>query len=1046
MEEIFQKIEDNIFETQEGEEQSKNQKSNDLSDDTTDDSSKFTKLAKKIKTEAKNKKNSNLFLENNENEEEKEDANFDKDEYADYGRIDKTGIHFQIISDHNVSMEIVPDDLLRDDIKDLIIKYKGVFDTTMNLWIIPYINYEKLFNELNKIEGINTKLHKVGAIAKECYEKKTLTTLIYKRKEKEEKIDYLEEDELKRDIETLPIKLKNALYDFQIEGVKFGIEHHCRFLLADEMGVGKTIQAIALSYIYRDSWPVLIVCPGSMKYLWKGEIQTWLGLKNKRINILNASKQKISEEAYFYIISYDLVKNMLKKLRKMTFNFVILDEAHSIKNRESLRAKNILPIAIRAKRLILMTGTPLLAKPLEGYPLLYALRPDLFPYFKKYAYRYCDPQPTPFGISWSGTSNTKELHWILSTLMVRRLKKDVLNNLPPKRRQKVIIDTDPNVISQIKEARTKIKGRTGTLEAYTLTASAKKEGVCQYISDLLETDEKIIIFAYHHEMLDRIEFLMEEKNIDYIRIDGSTKQDKRYEYVTYFQRKTSCQVAILSIIAASTGITLNSAHIVIFAELTWTPSIMIQAEDRAHRIGQKSEFVDIKYLYGQETLDDFILDKLQKKLVIVSTTVDDKKENFGVKADPNLIHPEGLNSKELIRMAKGEINLYDDDSNNSSENEDEDNIEKKILKDLESEFGDLNENEEKNNEKGKIKENKKEKLKSNNNENSKDENEIESFLKNENLDFEILNGIKNEDIFNDNNLEINSNNNNFANLNDNINEIKSPEKKIKYPKSEIKSNSNNMLYLESDKKTNKNNKFIKKEEKNNNLDKIINNNTLKNNESSIKNLEKYKFNGNFNNINENEVNKKEIEYPKEETKKDIDNNNNTFEKDITHKKVTYPKRRKTPITSEGKRKNIYKLSAFKKLQKYWTSNNKAKSTNKNKKKKNSDQKHNKINIVDIDKEINDNNFNDNQKDKDKKPIDQNKYLKNYENELMVNLHKVNMRRNTSQQETKQSQTYNLEDKSKVKFKSEQKNIFFPSNKYIFNENFFYNNNDKVPLK
>ena len=249
-----------------------------------------------------------------------------------------------------------------------------------------------------------------------------------------------------------------------------------------------------------------------------------------------------------------------------------------------------------------MTGTPLLAKPYEGYPLLYALRPDLFGYFKKFAYRYCDPQPTPFGISWSGTSNTKELHWLLSTLMVRRLKKDILNDLPPKRRQKVLIKTDPEIIQQIKEVRTAVKGRTATLESYTLTAVAKKEGVCEYIYDTLEsTDEKIIVFAYHHEMLNRIESLVKNNKIDYIRIDGTTKQDKRYEYVNLFQKKASCRVAILSIIAASTGITLNSAHIVIFAELTWTPSIMIQAEDRAHRIVKKSEFDDIKYLYGKKT-------------------------------------------------------------------------------------------------------------------------------------------------------------------------------------------------------------------------------------------------------------------------------------------------------------------------------------------------------------------------------------------------------------------------------------------------------------
>ncbi len=472
MEKIFKKIEDNIFENDSIQEILPDNKSKNLSDDSTEDLSKQTKIGKiQPKSETKNNQNLNFFEKNNEDEEE----NIDEDEYADYGRIDKTGIHFQIISDYNVSIEIVPDELLRKDVKDLILKYKGVYDTKMNLWLIPYVNYELLYKELYKIEGINTKLHKVGSIAKLCYENKELTTLVIKRKKKEEKIDYLNDDNTKRKVEQLTRTLKNALYDFQVEGVKFGIEHHCRFLLADEMGVGKTIQAISLAYLYRDSWPVLIICPGSMKYLWKGEIQTWLGLKDIRINIINSSKQKISTEAYFYIISYDLVRNILKKLRRMTFDFVILDEAHSIKNKDSLRARNILPIAIRAKRLILMTGTPLLAKPYEGYPLLYALRPDLFPYFKRYAYRYCDPQPTPFGISWSGTSNTKELHWILSTLMVRRLKNDVLNRLPPKHRQKVLIDTDPEVISQIKETRTKIKGRTGTLEAYTLTAKAKKK-------------------------------------------------------------------------------------------------------------------------------------------------------------------------------------------------------------------------------------------------------------------------------------------------------------------------------------------------------------------------------------------------------------------------------------------------------------------------------------------------------------------------------------------------------------------------------------------
>ena len=351
------------------------------------------------------------------------------------------------------------------------------------------------------------------------------------------------------------------------------------------------------------------------------------------------------------------MRNVIKKMRQMTFDFVILDEAHSIKNKDSLRAKNILPVAVRAKRLIIMTGTPLLAKPYEGYPLLYALRPDIFCYFKKFAYRYCDPQPTPMGINWSGTSNTKELHWILSCLMVRRLKRDVLSQLPPKRRQKIWIKADEKIIKEIKNTRKKVLGRKGTLECYTLTSKAKISGVKAYISDIIDAKEKFIVFGYHHEMLDALEKLCKDKGIDYIRIDGSTKQESRYQYVNYFQQNTNCQVAILSIIAASTGITLTATHMVIFAELTWTPSIMIQAEDRVHRIGQKSEFVDIKYLYGEETLDDFILDKLQKKLTIVSTTLDDKKEFLGVKADPNLV---GISKKsDFVKYNKEMCEEYD---------------------------------------------------------------------------------------------------------------------------------------------------------------------------------------------------------------------------------------------------------------------------------------------------------------------------------------------------------------------------------------------------
>ena len=984
-------------------------------EETTDDSLGILKLVKHIpNTEIKN--NFDIFKDiripnsqlTEENQEKRED-----DEYADYGRRNKNGIHFQLISDLNVSIEIVPEDILDSKIQSLLDKYKAVFDPSMKLWILPYVNYFPLYCDLVDIKEFKYKIYKIGSIAKKCYENKSLTKLEIKRKIKEEIIDYTK-DNKDRNVDTLPKSLKNALYDFQYDGIKFGVEHHCRFLLADEMGVGKTIQAISLCYLYREDWPVLIVCPGSMKYLWKGEIQTWLGFKDHRINILNSSKQKISEEAYFYIISYDLVSHILKKLKKMKFNFVILDEAHCIKNRDTIRAKNILPIAIRAKRLILMTGTPLLAKPLEGYPLLYALRPDLFPYFKQYAYRYCDPQPTPFGISWSGTSNTKELHWLLSTLMVRRLKKEVLNKLPPKRRQKVEIKTDKKILEKIKETRTKVKGRNGTLQAYTLTSTAKKDGVCEYVHDILsDTEEKIIVFAYHHEMMNSVEDLLQKDKIDYIRIDGSTKQDKRYEYVKYYQSKKECRVAIVSIIAGSTGITLNKAHIVIFAELTWTPSIMIQAEDRAHRIGQKSNFVDIKYLYGPGTLDDFILDKLQKKLVIVSTTIDDKKENFGVQADPNLIYAEEgrpKNSQELIKFNKGD--LYNEFDNDSEEEIDSKKMEKIMMKELLEQDPQLfivensnkknkeqNENEDYNKilediSNGEYNLNLKaiQSLSSNNKENN-DSNENNNSQDSIEAYFEDLDKIINEsnDIDERNNYENNINNiNNYEKNNENQEQEKGEKITL----------SDNLFQLVGDNLNESldNIRYPKSESK------LSQNNDVESNSSYPKRPLKYPKNNRKTTYYNNN---KKIKYPKDESDDfDDEEDFSLFNKHlnrIKRRKIKIPKeeneRNKTPDSSKINRHK--KLSGIIDNKKRWNSIDKKEALKSNK--------------IESPKNNTNNNINS---------------FKDIENDLMVNLHEANMRRSMSQMETKQSQSslYNDEINKDNKYKTQTNRFLFINDK------------------
>jgi SWI/SNF-related matrix-associated actin-dependent regulator 1 of chromatin subfamily A len=134
-----------------------------------------------------------------------------------------------------------------------------------------------------------------------------------------------------------------------------------------------------------------------------------------------------------------------------------------------------------------------------------------------------------------------------------------------------------------------------------------------------------LVFAHHLDILDAIEDTVKKSEIKYVRIDGSTKNEQRQFNVDIFQKDEQCLIAILSITACATGITMTKASTVVFAEMYFTPAVMIQAEDRAHRIGQEHTCVNIHYLYGPNTLDELIYQKLLEKHFVVTETLDNKK-------------------------------------------------------------------------------------------------------------------------------------------------------------------------------------------------------------------------------------------------------------------------------------------------------------------------------------------------------------------------------------------------------------------------------------
>ena len=224
-------------------------------------------------------------------------------------------------------------------------------------------------------------------------------------------------------------------------------------------------------------------------------------------------------------------------------------------------------------------------------------------------------------------------------IMIRRLKRDVLTQLPPKRRTCVTLPPlDDAQLVQIKAGFAELqslgedasgfdKGRV--LSAlYVASGAAKKKAVATYIQGMCESGEKFIVFANHLEMIRSIQATVEKAKLQYMLIVGETPAEERREGVRRFQNDDKCRVAVLSLQAASQGITLTAASTVIFAELHWTPGLIEQAEDRAHRIGQLAS-VNIHYLIAKGTLDDMMWHMINKKVGIISTTLDGKRHNMG---------------------------------------------------------------------------------------------------------------------------------------------------------------------------------------------------------------------------------------------------------------------------------------------------------------------------------------------------------------------------------------------------------------------------------
>uniref|UniRef100_A0A7N8WXY6 SWI/SNF-related matrix-associated actin-dependent regulator of chromatin subfamily A-like protein 1 n=1 Tax=Mastacembelus armatus TaxID=205130 RepID=A0A7N8WXY6_9TELE len=429
------------------------------------------------------------------------------------------------------------------------------------------------------------------------------------------------------DLSSIDPSLTCSLMPFQREGVNFAVSKQGRLLLADDMGLGKTVQAICIAAYYRNDWPLLVVAPSSVRFTWAEAFRRWLpSLSPDSINVVVKAKDRL-QSGLVNIISYDLLSRMDKQQTRSPFGVLIMDESHFLKNMKTARCKAALPLLKAAKRVILLSGTPAMSRPAELYTQILAVRPTLFPRFHEFGTRYCDAKQSAWGWDYSGSCNLGELKLLLEEcLMLRRLKSDVLSQLPAKQRKVVTVTID-GINTRTKAAlsaaakelakghHNKIQEKEALLVFYNHTAEAKLQAIMEYITDMLECGrEKFLVFAHHKLVLDHITSELRKKVL--IRIDGTTPSAERQQLCENFQYSAKTCVAVLSITAANMGLTLHSADLVIFAELFWNPGVLIQAEDRVHRIGQTSN-VNIHYLVAKGTADDHLWPMIQEKMNVL---------------------------------------------------------------------------------------------------------------------------------------------------------------------------------------------------------------------------------------------------------------------------------------------------------------------------------------------------------------------------------------------------------------------------------------------
>jgi SNF2 family DNA or RNA helicase len=450
---------------------------------------------------------------------------------------------------------------------------------------------------------------------------------------------------------------------YQFDAVRFIEESGFRCIVADEQGLGKTIEVGTVLRIHHEKvLPAVIVVPTTVKLQWMYELQrifaSELGMKDPRFltQVISSGKEMAFPGMQIYIITYDLLKDdrMFSLLPEGHIKTIILDECQRIKNHLSDRAKAVQKIAKDIPYIIPMSGTPIKNNAGEYFTVLNLVKRTMFPHYQKYLDNYCDYYNNGWGNKVGGLKDMERFHEDTKDIIIRRTKSQVLKDLPSIDRKFYHVELDKKLNKAYAQALDELDELMYSEEGQGFAGAGAKIAIMsrlrhitgiskvsecvsfskEFLGSTTEDKRKIVIFSHHQDVMAMIQVAMNDwiqseegvalKLSPIKMLTSELDGDGRARLVKEFKEDENSRIMVASTLAAGEGLNLQFCSDAVILERQWNPANEEQAEARFHRFGQLNN-VSITYMLASGTIDELFTELVEVKRSIVAATMDKKE-------------------------------------------------------------------------------------------------------------------------------------------------------------------------------------------------------------------------------------------------------------------------------------------------------------------------------------------------------------------------------------------------------------------------------------